>query len=195
MKSMLSFAAGIALLFSATLVAEEATKKTEKSVESGLQAGKSLGAFDVVKCAGEEADNVPIGEKLCYRCRNGSRPQVMVFTKSTDKKVVELVKQLDAHIEKFEDEQLRAFVNVMGESKASAEKSVEKLAKSSKSKSVPFVVPVEFENGPENYALNPKAEVTIIVGNKSKVVANFAYATADTLDIDAVVGSVKKMLN
>ncbi len=195
MKSLLSFAGAIALLFATTLVAEEAKKGASKSVESGLQTGKRLGAFDVVKCAGEEADNVPIGEKLCYRCRNGSRPQVMVFTKSTDKKVTELVKQLDEHIAKFEDEQLRAFVSVMGESKAAAEKSVKQLAESAKTKSVPFVVPVEFENGPENYALNPKAEVTIIVGNKSTVVANFAYAKADKLDVDAIVGSVKKMFN
>ncbi len=195
MKSLLSIAGAIALLFTTTLVAEEAKKGASKSVESGLQTGKRLGAFDVVKCAGEEADNVPIGEKLCYRCRNGSRPQVMVFTKSTDKKVTELVKQLDEHIAKFEDEQLRAFVSVMGESKAAAEKSVKQLAESAKTKSVPFVVPVEFENGPENYALNPKAEVTIIVGNKSTVVANFAYAKADKLDVDAIVGSVKKMFN
>lgn len=195
MKSLLSIAGAIALLFATTLVAEEAKKGASKSVESGLQTGKRLGAFDVVKCAGEEADNVPIGEKLCYRCRNGSRPQVMVFTKSTDKKVTELVKQLDEHIAKFEDEQLRAFVSVMGESKAAAEKSVKQLAASAKTKSVPFVVPVEFENGPENYALNPKAEVTIIVGNKSTVVANFAYAKADKLDVDAIVGSVKKMFN
>ncbi|GAB5405496.1 MAG: hypothetical protein Aurels2KO_37270 [Aureliella sp.] len=191
MKSLLSFAGAIALLFATTVVAEDA----KKPVKSGLQAGKSLGAFDVVKCAGEEADNVPLGDKLCYRCRNGSRPQVMVFTKSTGKQVTELVKQLDQHIAKFEDEQLRAFVNVLGDSKSSAEKSVKELAKSAKTKSVPYVVPVEFENGPENYALNPKAEVTIIVGNKSKVVANFAYASADKVDIKAVVGSVKKMFN
>lgn len=189
MKLLLSSVGALALLFASTVIAKE------KAVESGPQAGQRLGAFDVVKCAGEEADDIPIGKKLCYRCQNGSRPQVMVFTRSTDKKVVELVKQLDTHVKKYSEEQLRAFVSVMGESKASAEKSVGSLAKATKTKNIPYVVPVEFENGPEDYSLNPKAEITIVVGNKSKVVKSFAFATADKMDVASVVKSVKSMFN
>jgi len=189
----------VCLAFAAmnTVVAEEAkeAKKAAKKMESGLKEGARLGAFDVVKCAGEEADSVAIGKKLCYRCRNGSRPQVIVFTRSTDKSVTKLVAELDKHVKKFEDEQLRAFVNVVGESKPAAEKMVKALAKSTKTENIPYVVPVEFENGPENYALNPKAELTIIVANESKVVANFAVKSAKDLKVNSVLESVEKMFN
>lgn len=187
MKLLMSLTVAAAMLCVSPAIA--------KDFESGLQKGASLGAFDVVKCAGEEADTVALGDKLCYRCRNGSRPQVIVFTRSTGKEVTELVKKLDAHVKKFDSEQLRAFVNVMGESKQGATKSVETLAASAKTKNIPYVVPVEFENGPENYGINPKAELTIIVANESKVVANFAVESVDKFDSKAVLASVKKMLN
>ena len=48
----------------------------------------------MTKGAGAEQDGVKEGKNLCYRCRNGARPQVMVFTRSTDPAVVDLVKDL-----------------------------------------------------------------------------------------------------
>lgn len=36
-------------------------------LKSGLQEGDSVGAFDVVKCAGATDDSVKIGAQLCYR--------------------------------------------------------------------------------------------------------------------------------
>lgn len=197
MKVLSGLLVALALTATTSVIAEEAkeTKKAAKKMESGLKEGARLGAFDVVKCAGEEADSVAIGKKLCYRCRNGSRPQVIVFTRSTDETVTKLVAELDKHVKKFEDEQLRAFVNVIGESKPAAEKMVKELAKSAKTENIPYVVPVEFENGPENYALNPKAELTIIVANESTVVANFAVKKAKKLKLDSVVKTVEKMFN
>ncbi|MCA9127293.1 MAG: hypothetical protein KDB22_09405 [Planctomycetales bacterium] len=187
MKQLTSLAVAVVVAFAATVNAEE--------LKSGLKQGEAIGAFDVVKCAGEEADEVAIGEKLCYRCRNGARPQVMVFTRSSDKKVVKLVSELDAHVKKYEENQLRAFVSMLGDSRDAASDAVKKLAKTTKTEKIPYVVPAEFENGPDNYGLNPKAEVTVIIANESKVVANFAVASAKDLDIEAVLAGVKKMLN
>lgn len=187
MKRVLSLFAAVALLVSGVAVAEE--------IKSGLKEGADIGAFNVTKCAGAESDGVDVGKNLCYRCKNGARPQVMVFTRSTDDKVVALVKQLDAELKKHEDEQLRAFVNVLGDSKAAATEQAKKLATASKAEQVPFVVPNEVENGPEDYGINAKADVTIIIANKSKVVANRAVASAKDLDVEAVLSDVKKMLN
>jgi hypothetical protein len=36
-------------------------------LESGLQVGDSVGAFDVVKCSGAVNDGVEVGQQLCYR--------------------------------------------------------------------------------------------------------------------------------
>ena len=187
MKQLVGLALAAAVLCPSLASAEE--------VKSGLAAGKSIAPFYVTKTAGAESDGVACGDNLCYRCKNGSRPQVMVFTRSTDEKVVALVKQLDAQLKKHEDAQLRAFVNMLGDSKDAAAASVKKLATESKAQQVPFVVPNEFENGPEDYGISPKAELTIIIANEAKVVANHAVASAKDLNVDAVVGDIEKMLN
>ena len=187
MKQVVGLAVAVALFCSSAAMAKE--------LKSGLKKGASVGPFYVTKCAGAENDGTKIGKNLCYRCKNGSRPQVMVFTRSSDEKVVKLVKQLDKAIDKFEDQQLRAFVNMLGDSKDAATDEVKKLAAASKAKNVPFVVPNEYENGPENYGLNAKAEVTIIVANKGKVLATLAVSDADDLKPQAVMGKLKQLLN
>ncbi|MEC8346071.1 MAG: hypothetical protein VXZ63_13050, partial [Planctomycetota bacterium] len=135
-----------------------------------------------------------VGANLCYRCKNGSRPQVMVFTRSAGEKVAELVQNLDAQLKKNSSKQLRAFVNVMGEERVDAEAAAKTLAQSSKASNVPFVIPNEVENGPDNYGLNSDAEITIIMADGGRVKANVAYTKADDIDVEAVVASLTKIL-
>ncbi len=186
MKRVVSCFVAVALLMSSVVVAED--------IKSGLEKGANIGPFYVTKCAGAEEDGVDAGKNLCYRCKNGSRPQVMIFTRSTDESVVKLVKAMEEQLKKHEDAQLRAFVNVLGESKDEASDEAKKLAEATKAENVPFVVPNEVENGPEDYGINAKAAVTIIIANESKVVANYAVASAKELDVDAVMSSLEKAL-
>lgn len=187
MKRVVSFAVAVAMLFSGVALAEE--------IKSGLKKDAMIGAFYVTKVAGAEKDGVAVGRNLCYRCKNGGRPQVMVFTRSADENVTKLVKKLDECVKKNEESQLKAFVNMLGDSKDSASDDITKLAKASKAEQIPFVVPNEYENGPEDYGINPKAELTIIFANGGKVVANHAVASAKDLDVSKVVGAVEKALN
>ncbi len=187
MRQLTAVGLAIAVMASATFVSAEELK-------SGLQADQQIGAFFVTKAAGADKDGVKVGKNLCYRCKNGGRPQVMVFTRSSDKNVAKLVSKLDTAITKNSDKQLRAFVNYMGKSKASASKDAKKLCASTKAKNVPFVVPNEFENGPGNYGLSPKAEVTIILAEGGKVKANHAFATAKDVDVEDVIKSLTKIL-
>ena len=188
MKLFTTGAIAIAVLASASFVVAE-------EVQSGLQAGKLVGPFYVTKVAGAEEDGVKNGNNLCYRCKNGGRPQVMVFTRSTDEKVVKLVKELDAAITKNSSKQLRAFVNCLGDAKSTAEKEAKTLAANSKAKSVPFVAPNEVENGPADYGINPKAEVTVILAEGGKVKANHAFASGNDVNVDAVIADLAKILN
>lgn len=187
MKSLSLAVAGM-LLFVGSAVA------LAGDVESGLKTGKMVGAFYVTKLAGAEDDGINVGKNLCYRCKNGGRPQVMIFTRSSDENVVKLVKKLDAAIPKNSKDELRAFVNYLGENKATAKHEAEKLAARSQAKHVPFVLPNEFENGPEDYGINPNAEVTIIMAEGGKVKANHAVAKAKELEVDAVIADLKKIL-
>jgi hypothetical protein len=146
-------------------------------------------------CAGAEEDGVAIGDNLCYRCRNGARPQVMVFTRSTDEKIVALIKNLDKAVASNSDKQLRAFVNLLGEDKDALQAEAKKVAKTSQAKNVPFVVPNEFENGPDNYGLNAKAAITIIVANNGQVTASHAVTSAEELKVDEILKDVQKIVN
>ncbi len=165
-----------------------------EELKSGPQAGDSLGAFYVVKCAGAEDDGVAEGKNLCYRCRNGAKPQVLVFTRSIDPKVIEFIQQLDKAITKNAESKLTGFVNVLGEDKDDASAVAKKLARKSKTTHVPFVVPNESENGPDNYGINPKAAVTIILASELGVKANYAVADVKDLKTKAIIADLKKIL-
>lgn len=156
----------VALSFGGAAFAEE--------VKSGLETGAGIGPFYVTKIGGAEGDGVEVGKDLCYRCKYGPRPQVMVFTRTTGGEVVNLAKELNSAVARNEAAQLSAFVNVLNADKAAAEKSAKELAAGSAK--VPVVVPTENENGPANYGLNPDAEVTVIVAKGGKVVAGHGYA-------------------
>ncbi|HVU86429.1 MAG TPA: hypothetical protein VHD36_03860 [Pirellulales bacterium] len=158
-------------------------------LKSGLEPGKLIGPFDVVKCAGPD-DNVKVGSELCYRCKYGARPMVMVFSRSTDDKVATLVKKLDGAVAANSSKQLAAFVNLLGSDRDALESKAKEFSASTKAGNVPMVVPVEFENGPADYGINPTAEVTVIVAKGGKVTANHGFAKG-ALD-DAAIAAVLK---
>ncbi|MCH2210849.1 MAG: hypothetical protein MK110_06075 [Fuerstiella sp.] len=165
-----------------------------EDLKSGPQAGDRLGAFYVTKCAGAEKDGVREGKSLCYRCKNGSKPQVVIFTRSIDPQVVEFVKQLDKAINKNADAKLTGFVNVLADDRDDASDAARKLATTSEATQVPFVVPNEFENGPDNYGISPKAQVTVILADQVNVKANFAVSDVKELKTKEIIADIKKIL-
>jgi hypothetical protein len=163
-------------------------------LKSGLQAGKDIGPFDVVKVAGAVDDGVPMGKELCYRCKYGARPMVMVFARTSGKNLNELVKKLDAAVDKNSDKELAAFVNLIGEDRDSLEADAKKLATSTKAENVPIVVPIEFENGPADYGINPDADVTVILASGHKVIASLGAEELNEETIKSIVADLSKIL-
>jgi hypothetical protein len=181
------------MLSAVAVVAMLATVASAEDLKSGLQPGSSIGAFFVTKCAGADGDGVDVGDNLCYRCKYGGRPQVMVFTRSTDEKLAKLVKELDKAVADNSAKQLKAFVNIMGEDKKSLTEEATKFGKTTGAKNVPIVVPNEYENGPADYGINPKVDVTVILAAGGKVVASHAYAAGE-LKVDAIVADIAKIV-
>jgi hypothetical protein len=165
-------------------------------LKSGKQPGDDIGPFYVVKCAGAEEDGVKLGANLCYRCRYGGRPMVMVFSRSSDNKISGLVKKLDAVVAKNSDDKLAAFVNLLGDNRDALEAHAKELGKQAKAASVPIVVPDEYEDGPADYGINPKAEVTVILAVNGKVVANHAYGPGQLNEkaVHEILSDVPKIL-
>ena len=54
----------VAFGFAAALLSASAAEAGE--IESGLEVGQSVGAFDVVKYGGAD-DGIAVGQQLCYR--------------------------------------------------------------------------------------------------------------------------------
>lgn len=182
-------------LGTALMVALTATYATAADSESSsLKKGDPVGAFNVTKVAGAEGDGVEAGESLCYRCRYGSRPMVMVFTRDASEKVTKLVKEIDAAVAANEDAQLRGLVTLLGENRQSLEGDANKMVAASGAKHVPVVIAEDPQHGPQNYNLNADDDVTVIVANDGQVVATHTFS-AKNVDVAKVMDDVKQIIN
>lgn len=183
---MIRMVLSLAVIFACTASFAVAADST------GLEKGDQVGAFYVTKVTGDADDGVSEGEKLCYRCKYGSRPMVMIFTRESDGKLQRLVKQLDKAITENEDSQLRGFVTVLGSDSEKASQQASEMAKATKAENVPFVVAEELEKGPASYKLGDEA-VTVIIASDGQVVSKHA-GDADELDLEAVMKDVRQAI-
>ena len=157
-----------------------------------LKEGDAVGAFYVSKVAGADGDGVEVGQELCYRCRYGSRPMVIVFTRQANGKLAELVKELDAAISKHEESQLRGLITFMGDDVAEVKDNASEFAKTSGAKRVPIVIAKEAKTGPPNYKLDDSA-VTIFIARDSQVVS-VHRGESDEIDVPVLMREVRQML-
>jgi len=156
---------------------------------SGPQPGDSVGAFTVTKVTGNPDDGVADGKSLCYRCKMGARPVVMVFARTADEKLAKLLKKLEGELEEHADEKLTGFVNMIGTDSDSLKKAAGEFVKKHEIKRIAFVVPDDVKNGPEEFKIAPDADVTVVCYKGGTVKANHAFAKGQLTDekIDAVV--------
>ncbi|MFM9195642.1 MAG: hypothetical protein ACKOWG_07870, partial [Planctomycetia bacterium] len=98
-------------------------------VPSGPQGRDAVGAMTGTKVTGTALDGVPDGKTLCYRCKMGSRPVVMVFARTADDKLAKLLKKLDEEIEEHAAAKLTGFVNMLGTDAESLKKDAAEFVK------------------------------------------------------------------
>jgi len=162
--------------------------------ECCLEEGSSISPFYVTKVAGAEDDGVEVGEPLCYRCRYGSRPMVMVFSRKTGGQMPKFVKELNAAVKANEENQLKGLVTLIGNDADELKEQGVKFAKQAGAVHVPVVVAKDTETGPASYKIPESADVTVVVANDSQVVSTHTFK-ADSIDVAAVMKEVKEMLN
>jgi len=166
----------------------------EAATNDGLQEGGPLGVFHVTKVAGAVDDAVEPGETLCYRCRYGSRPMVLVFARDTGGRVPELLKAMDKTVAENEEAKLKGLLTLLGEDSAALKEDAGKIAAKADVKLIPVVVAKETKTGPLNYKLSGDAEVTIVLARDSQVVST-RTTTAAKIDIESIISEVTAMLN
>lgn len=118
----------------------------------------------------------------------------MIFARKVDDNLASLAKKLDSAIAENKDKKLATFINIIGEDRDALEAAAKKFASENKLQNVAVVVPVEFENGPANFGINPDAGVTAMLYAKTKVEANHAYKELDKKGVEAIATDVSKIL-
>lgn len=158
-------------------------------VTSGPQVGDSVGAFTVTKVAGNDDDGVEAGKSLCYRCKMGQRPVVMVFARTADPKLAKLLKKIEGEIEEHQADKLTGFVNMIGGDAETLTKQAAEFVKANKIERIAFVVPEDAKNGPEDFKIAADADITVVCYKGGKVQTNHAFSKGqlDDESIDAVV--------
>ena len=161
----------------------------QAEVTSGPQVGDSVGAFTVTKVTGNADDGVDDGKSLCYRCKMGQRPVVMVFARSADEKLAKLLKKIEEEVEEHQSEKLTSFVNMIGADAEALKKASADFVSKHGLKRIAFVVPEDTQHGPPDFKIAPDADVTVVCYKGGTVKANHAFAKGALTDekIKAVV--------
>jgi hypothetical protein len=179
----------VRFLAATILFAGAVTARAE--VTSGPQVGERVGAFTVTKVAGNPGDGIEDGKHLCYRCKTGGKPVVMVFARTADEKLATLLKKVEEEVEEHEDEKMMSFVNMIGSDAESLKKAAADFVAKHDLKRIAFVVPDDVEQGPPDFKIAPDADVTVICYREGKVQSNHAFPKGGLTDdtIDAVVAA------
>ncbi len=166
-------------------------------LKSGPQRGESIpGPFHYLNVNGPHA-----GNPHCLVCEFGLRPVVLVFVREIppDKSpVTDLLQKLDEAVDRNKNAELRGGVVILNDDFAKAEtrKDLVRKWETSAKDLKHVVVAVDGAAGPENYKISRDADVTVLLYNQHKVVANFAFAKDKIRDKDvsAIMAAVNKMV-
>ena len=171
-------------------------RRRSTPTKSGPQQGDVLRPFLVRKCAGNVQDGVAVGKKLCYRCKLGNRPVVLVFARTAEGKIGELLRQLDELIGVNGEEELSSFVSLWGAEAEPLRKAGEELVKQAKLKHIAVVLPEDLEHGPRAYQLNAELDFTVLVYREGRVVANFAMTRKELnrMVIDSITQAARRLV-
>jgi hypothetical protein len=152
-----------------------------------------VGVFYVTKVAGAKDDGVAPGDQLCYRCRYGSRPLVMIFARRTGGRLTELVRRVDRAVANNKQSSLKGMVTFVGDDSQQLKECAESVAETADVSKLPVVVSQAPSTGPENYNLPPDAAVTVVVAKDSQVVSARSY-DVETIDVGEVMTDVQQLL-
>lgn len=168
-------------------LAEEApSKKPETAFKSGLQVGEKVPTFYVRAVTGSLKN-----KSVCYVCRNGERPVVMVFTHQVTPELAKLLKGVDDLADKHRADGLRAFGIFISRDNQELLPQVQTLAFNEM-----LGLPLTLAAAPsDGLALHPDAAVTVVLYRDLTVTDNFAFRAGDLNEkrIGAVLESIRRL--
>lgn len=144
------------------------TARAEDPLFSGPQVGENLTPFKVRGVldphAGKDIDFIDMAK---------DKPVVLVFVHDLNRQSVSMVRVLTSYTKSRAKDGVTTGVVWLSEDATEGENAVKRI-KHALTEGVPIGVSPDGREGPGKYGLNRKVTLTILVGNKNKVTANFA---------------------
>jgi hypothetical protein len=161
------------------------------ALQSGPQIGEKVSTFYVRAVTG------PLKSRsVCYVCRNGDRPVVMLFVRKITPELKSLLKGLDAEIDRSRASGLRSFGVFLPAENGSPElfPQVQTLAFDEKI-NLPLTIAAAPSDGSAGGTIHADAAVTVILYRDLTVTANFVCRAEElTPDrIETILQAVKKL--
>lgn len=153
---------------------------------SGLKVGAKVPTFYVRAITG------PLKNRsVCYVCRNGDRPVVMLFIRQITPEVKVLLKGIDAEVDRRRAAGLRSFGVFLAGDGSELLPQVQTLAFDEKI-GLPLTIAAAPSDGSAAGAIHPDAAVTVILYRELTVKANFT-CRASELDRQMIERILKKV--
>ncbi|MCC9603182.1 hypothetical protein LOC67_21750 [Stieleria sp. JC731] len=181
--AVLSFAA---ILLSATCPIGEQIAQAEDPVFSGPQVGESLPEFELRGVYDQQR-----GKTFSPIAMAEGGPIVIVFVHKLTRPGFSLTRAITRYAKSLE--QPKVFVAWLSDDQADAEAYLNR-ARKSLNLDVPVGVSPDGGEGPGAYGLNRNVELTILVGDKKNVVANFALVQPSLVDGEKVAAEIAKLV-
>ena len=145
---------------------------------SGPQTGQRPGPYSFLVATGPER-----GQPTCYVCETAEKPGAIVFARSLSDPLAKVLGACDEAVSARPKDAMRAWMTALGEKTVSLD-DLGKWATQAGLKGLPVGV---FDDpvGPPSYKLAADADVTVIVFENRKVLANFAFRKGE-LDAAAI---------
>lgn len=158
-----------------------------------IKRGDSIGVFYVTKITGAESDGVKPGQRLCYRCRFGTRPMVMLFARRADERLDELVRHIDRFVAENRQSKLKGLVTLIGEDQGDLEQQALLLRERTQAREVPFAIATEQGVRANQYQLPEEADVTIVIAKDGRVLKTL-LSNLKQIDLSLVDNDLEQLL-
>lgn len=157
--------------------------------ESGLKVGAKVPQFYVRAVSGAHQN-----KSVCYVCRNGDRPVVMLIARDMTPELTQLLQKVDALVDQNRAAGLRGFGVFLPQEGKELFPKVQTLAFNAHL-SMPLTIATTATEGPSGQEIHPDASLTVILYRDQTVTANFAYRAGqlDAKAIEAILKSTREL--
>lgn len=164
-----------------------APRATADPVFSGPQVGEKLPPFKVRGVFDDEA-----GKEIDFIERAAGKPIVLIFVHDVNRQSISMVRLLTGYTLSRAKDGLTTGVVWLDDDATEAENTLKRI-RHALTPGAPTGISLDGEEGPGSYGLNRNVMLTILVGNESKVTANFALVQPSiAADLPKVLEAVVK---